>query len=734
MSLKQKRALPFYYWTVPAYSGYIAFFLVFYPILGESVEIFAFVPPLVVAWIFGIRRGIVASIAAIFIMLALLGFEHVKSFDPVSLLHRSPGLISVFLITAIVGYLSELRKRLNRELDNKIKIETELRESEALLRGIYLAAPVGISLSNNRIMQTVNSWLCEISGFTEKEIVGNSARMLYMDDSEFERVGRELYKNTETGGRTYAEARWRRKDGALIDVSLRMSPINPDDLSAGQVVTVIDISKRKRAERALAESEERFKSIYENSNDALMLLNEKGFFDCNARTLEMFGFKSKQEFARVHPADISPPFQPDGRESFPAAQEQIGEAYKTGGNRFEWIHRKTNGEDFPAEVLLSAFDLNGKKVLQATVRDISIRKRAENALVESEASFRKMFELTSEGVAIINPASRQIIAANPAMCTLFGYTEEEFTALTAEDLTPPESKEIMRRAMNILFNGGDVPDHKGTSIKKDGAMIYALVCCRQLPWKGETAFYVTFKDFTFLRQMQERLQQKNKELLEFTNSVTHDLKKPLTTMKTVCSLIQMGSFGGLDDEGKDAIGMGAEAISYMQELLDDLLTSARLDAGSQELAREKIDLHALALDVAGRLKFQIEEKNASITANNGLGFAHADKKGITRVFMNLIGNAVNYIGDGPDRKITIGAKTANAEKTFFVRDNGMGIPDESKKTLFQKFKRGANVGGIGGTGLGLSIVKGIIEAHGGKIWVESKIGEGTTFYFTLAPP
>jgi two-component system sensor histidine kinase KdpD len=100
--------------------------------------------------------------------------------------------------------------------------------------------------------------------------------------------------------------------------------------------------------------------------------------------------------------------------------------------------------------------------------------------------------------------------------------------------------------------------------------------------------------------------------------------------------------------------------------------------------------------------------------------------------MNLIGNAINYIGDGPDRKIVIGAKKTDGMKVFYVRDNGMGIPEESRKTIFEKFKRGANVKNISGTGLGLSIVKGTVEAHGGKIWAESKVGEGTTFYFDLA--
>ena len=102
--------------------------------------------------------------------------------------------------------------------------------------------------------------------------------------------------------------------------------------------------------------------------------------------------------------------------------------------------------------------------------------------------------------------------------------------------------------------------------------------------------------------------------------------------------------------------------------------------------------------------------------------------------MNLIGNSINYIGIGPDRTIDIGAESAEGEKVYYIRDNGIGIPEETQKTLFQKFKRGTNVSDINGTGLGLLIVKGIIEAHGGKIWAESMVGEGTTFYWTIDAP
>jgi PAS domain S-box-containing protein len=137
----------------------------------------------------------------------------------------------------------------------------------------------------------------------------------------------------------------------------------------------------KQTAATVKENEARFRAIYEGSNDAIMLLNEKGFFDCNPRTLQMFGVKTKEDFCRFHPADLSPPSQPGGHESLPAAGEHIEAAFRNGFRHFEWIHRRTNGEDFPAEVLMSAFDWGKERVLQSTVRDVSERKRAEAALL-----------------------------------------------------------------------------------------------------------------------------------------------------------------------------------------------------------------------------------------------------------------------------------------------------------------------------------------------------------------
>jgi len=212
-----------------------------------------------------------------------------------------------------------------------------------------------------------------------------------------------------------------------------------EKLEASQSALQSEITERKRAETELkqyqehlekrttelAKSEMRFRSIYEGSNDAIILFTEEGYFDCNSRALRMFGIESKQEFLDLPPACISPPFQPDGLDSVSAKQPHIEAALREGHHRFDWMHQRTDGSCFPAEVLLSAFDFGGQMMLQATVRDITERKRAEEAIRESQRRLVDIIDFLPDATMVIDTEGR-ITAWNHAM--------EEMTHVKAQDM------------------------------------------------------------------------------------------------------------------------------------------------------------------------------------------------------------------------------------------------------------------------------------------------------------
>lgn len=176
---------------------------------------------------------------------------------------------------------------------------------------------------------------------------------------------------------------------------------------ANQLAVALQNAKQYEQTQAaldqVREGENRFRAIYEGSNDAIMLLDDDGFFDCNGRTLELFGFDTVSEFTMHNPADVSPPLQPDGTDSLTAAAERMQTAYRIGNNRFDWIHRRKNGEDFPAEVLLSAFTLGEKRVVQATVRDTTERQLAQQAMEKQARELAKVAEISTISATVLEP-------------------------------------------------------------------------------------------------------------------------------------------------------------------------------------------------------------------------------------------------------------------------------------------------------------------------------------------
>ncbi len=161
--------------------------------------------------------------------------------------------------------------------------------------------------------------------------------------------------------------------------------------------TVLDVTDRRIVQTQAQHQAEKFHTIFESSNDAIMLLSEAGFLDCNARTLQLFGLESKAQFIQKHPSELSPPLQPNGGDSMYEANAHIRRAFDKGLERFEWIHRRQDGLDFPAEVSLSSFDYEGKRALQAVVRDLTERKAAEQIMANQRAALLTTAKMSSLG-------------------------------------------------------------------------------------------------------------------------------------------------------------------------------------------------------------------------------------------------------------------------------------------------------------------------------------------------
>ncbi|MCK9394704.1 MAG: EAL domain-containing protein [Methylobacter sp.] len=264
-----------------------------------------------------------------------------------------------------------------------------------------------------------------------------------------------------------------------------------------------DITEQKQADEAVRRSETKFRTLYDMTGDAIMLLDEHGFFDCNKATLTIFGCATPEEFYSKHPADLSPPEQPCSTDSMTLAARRIAEAMEKGTNHFEWMHKRADtGESFPADVLLSAMELDGKTVLQAVVRDISARKQAEADLRIAAIALESL-----EAIAITD-ANQVILKVNQAFTRITGYAAEEAIGQTPGRLLKSGRQSAQfYRAMWESLSSDKCWQGEILNRRKNGEVYPQWLSIIAAAVEGEqvTHYVATFSDISQKKQAEETI-------------------------------------------------------------------------------------------------------------------------------------------------------------------------------------------------------------------------------------
>ncbi|MDT8991526.1 PAS domain S-box protein [Curvibacter sp. APW13] len=517
---------------------------------------------------------------------------------------------------------------------------------------------------------------------------------------------------------------------------------------------------------------DKLKAIYDSSNDAVMLLTDQGFFDCNQRTLDMFGVASREEFVTFHPSDLSPDHQPDGRTSKDAANERIGQAMATGECRFEWMHRRADGKPFPAEVLLSAFEYGGKKVLQATVRDITRRRQTEqelqslNSNLESRIALRtqemtmaleSLAESRQKLQAIVDTAldavvrvdsNGLIVGWNKQAQSIFGWSHDE---AIGRDLTstiiPEQYRQAHQHGMARYMRTGTstVIDRRIeiSAVDKAGREFPIELAITRVALEDANKFeFCSFiRDITERKQAEEEIRvslERQRELIQlksrFVSMASHEFRTPLATIQSSTDLL-LHYFDRLPlTERNELLGTVSTAVRRMTKMLEDILTIGKEDADQAMFNPAMLSIedfcNALVNDVSAEaLALHEGRSRIQLTIVGDARSASMDESILRHIFENLLSNALKY--SPSDARVDFDVECSPDTVVFRVRDRGIGIPPEDVPRLFESFHRAGNVGNIPGTGLGLAIVKRSVERHQGTIAVSTQVGEGTTFTVSL---
>ncbi|NQT95773.1 MAG: PAS domain S-box protein, partial [Candidatus Omnitrophica bacterium] len=486
-----------------------------------------------------------------------------------------------------------------------------------------------------------------------------------------------------------------------------------------------EIEAHKKAEKALQESQIRYKTIYNASKDAIMVLIPGGrFASGNQATIDMFGCKNEAEFIIKTPAELSPEYQPDGKPSSVKAKEMMNIAVKKGAHSFEWTHKRLNGEEFFAMVLLTSMNLEGEEFLQATVRDITKRKKAEDAIRQSAAEWQRTFDSITDMVFIQN-TDFTIVRANKAFADAIGKKPAEIIGKKCYEILhhrdkPWDSCPFEKTKKDAKAHTEEVDDPEigipllvtsSPVFDEDGKLIGSVHAA---------------KDITEIKKA-EKLKD------EFVSTVSHELRTPLSITKEGVSLALDEIPGKLNQEQKKILSMSKDNIDRLARIINDLLDISKIESGKTELKKVLVNISSVIREICEGWILESDKKKQSIKLDipkNPID-VHMDQDKMIEVMNNLISNAIKFTPGKGTIKIGLKDKRSNVEVS--VSNTGAGIAKEDIPKVFNKFQQFGRTAGPGakGTGLGLAIAKELVELHGGQIKVESKLEEGTTFIFTI---
>jgi PAS domain S-box-containing protein len=353
----------------------------------------------------------------------------------------------------------------------------------------------------------------------------------------------------------------------------------------------------------------------------------------------------------------------------------------------------------------------------------------DGALKEAEKKYRSIFENAIEGI-FQTSLGGSFISANPALAKIYGYDSPEDLINSITDISRQIYVNPSRRDdyLQIINEKGMVSNFEFQSFRKDGTIIWVSMNARVVRDQDGKILYIegSAKDITdqkwaeeMVKEKTEELARSNKELEQFAYVASHDLQEPL---RMVTSYVQL-----LGRRYKDKIEFAVDGATRMQRLINDLLTYSRV--GTRGKSLEPTDSEKILYLSLNNLKVAVEESGAKVT-HDSLPTVMADSSQLEQLFQNLVGNAIKFHGEEVPR-VHVSSTQSNGEWVFSVRDNGIGIDSGFKERIFVIFQRLHGKDKYPGTGIGLAVCKKIVERHGGRIWVESEVGKGSTFYFTL---
>ncbi len=626
---------------------------------------------------------------------------------------------------------------ITRDITARKKMEEALSQSESMLRGVLQAAPIGIGVVSDRIFKWTNEFLFQITGYAQAELTGQSARILYENDEEFERVGEVKYAQISETGTGTVETRWKRKDGTIIDIILSSTAIDPQNPSAGVVFTALDVTERKQAQQALRESEERYRAVFDNAGIGIDMVDRDGkVVGVNPALSDMLGY-TEEDFRQLTLMDIT---HPDDREISKRSLDGILSG-EVASYRVEKRYIRKDGGVLWGDLSVSAIqDAEGKHTATVgVIADITERKESQVKLKQSEERLRLIIDSSPIGIIIVQEG--KYVYVNPRFVEIFGYEKaDEILGLPVEAIYVPESKElIVQRVPDSTSGTKTISHYEAVGVSKSGKAIDAGAWVTEIEYLGGEASLAFVMDVTESKRLRSQLlqAQKMESIGTLAGGIAHDFNNLLTVVLGFSELLLIGK-----DE-QDPSYADLQRINHAARNGADLVRRILTFSRKAEFNPRPLNLNH-EIEQAKQLLTRTVPKmiEVELVLSDGLPTVIADPTQVEQVLMNLAVNARDAMPEGG--KLTIDTKPVTLDEEYCrlhlgskpgdyvmlsISDTGHGMDSETLNHIFEPFYTTKASGE--GTGLGLAMVYGMVKQCGGYIIGYSEPGMGTAFRIYL---
>jgi PAS domain S-box-containing protein len=618
-----------------------------------------------------------------------------------------------------------------RDITERKRAEETLRKTEQMLESILATSPVGIVLTQDRRIKWANAAWVEMFGFaSEHEYVDQPSSIMHPSQENYEPFREALYDNLKPGKASDVDAKLARKDGALFDAHIRVKLLEPSDPSKGAISAISDISERKRAELALQASETRYRRLFESAKDGILILDADTaqIVDANPFLAHLLRY-SREEMLEKKLWEIG--LWRDIAQCKVVFLELQSNEYV----RYEDLPLETEaGKIVNVEFVSNVYRVDGDKVIQCNIRDITDRKRASEALAASEGKYRSLFEASIDAI-FITERDGTLIDANPAFFDLFGYQREE---LIGESILKTYVDPADRRAYtNEIKRRGSVRDYPLRFRKKDGTeMDCALTGTVRRADDGTLLGYRgIIRDLTQQKNLQKQVlqAQKMEAIGTLAGGIAHDFNNLLAVVMGFSELLLAKK--EQDHPEYADLQKILHAAKNGAELVQRLLMFSR----KSEPKPVSMNLNKQIVEVDKLLRRTIPRMiDIHLDLSADLPEINADRFQVEQVLINLAVNARDAMPDSG--KLTVMTQTVTLDEEYCrlhveatpgehvllsVSDTGHGMDKETVQHIFEPFFTTKEMGS--GTGLGLAVVYGIVNQHNGHITCYSEVGHGTTF-------